>query len=75
LDIKVVEDYSYKTLDRNEYNKHQRKMEYPPKLKRILEQELMELKEMIHNRVGPFDHQTVMAYYTDYQTKHLSKKN
>jgi protein associated with RNAse G/E len=50
-------------------------MEYPPKLKRILEQELMELKEMIHNRVGPFDHQTVMAYYTDYQTKHLSKKN
>lgn len=70
LDIKVIEDFSYKTLDRNEYNKHKQKMEYPHKLKKILEQELSTLKSMIENREGPFNHQTVMDYYTVYQTQY-----
>lgn len=59
LDIKVIHDFSYKTLDRNEYNKHQRKMEYPPKLKKILEQELLNLKQLIINNEGPFNHKIV----------------
>lgn len=66
LDIKVINDFSYKTLDRNEYNKHQRKMEYPQKLKKILEQELLNLKQLIINNEGPFNHKVVMDYYNDY---------
>ncbi|MEC9485802.1 MAG: DUF402 domain-containing protein [Candidatus Izemoplasma sp.] len=68
LDIKVIEDFSYKTLDRNEYNKHKNKMDYPPKLKKILEKELSILKSMIENGEGPFNHKKVMDYYTLYQT-------
>ena len=68
LDIKVIEDFSYKTLDRNEYNKHKQKMEYPPKLKKILEKELNILKTMIEERKGPFNHKKVMEYYALYQT-------
>jgi protein associated with RNAse G/E len=66
LDIKVVDDFSYKTLDRNEYNKHKNKMDYPPKLKQILELELQELKRMIDNREYPFNHQLVQDVYHQY---------
>lgn len=66
LDIKVVDDFSYNTLDRNEYNKHKAKMEYPPKLKKILEQELSFLKRQIEGREHPFKHQVVQEYYTQY---------
>ena len=40
LDIKVLDDFSYTVLDRNEYTKHQAKMEYPSDLKKILEKAL-----------------------------------
>lgn len=66
LDIKVVEDFSYTTLDRNEYNKHKAKMEYPTKLKAILEQELQALKMMIEQRKYPFNHDLVKRYYQEY---------
>lgn len=66
LDIKVIEDFSYKTLDRNEYNKHKAKMEYSTELKRILEQELTNLKQLIDNREHPFNHKTVSTYYKNY---------
>ena len=67
LDIKVVDDFSYNVLDRNEYNKHKNKMEYSTKLKRILELELNILKEMIETRKHPFNHETIRAYYKKYQ--------
>ena len=66
LDIKVVEDFSYNTLDRNEYNKHKAKMDYPPKLKTILERELAILKEWIETRHTPFDHKLVQSFYQQY---------
>lgn len=66
LDIKVVDDFSYNVLDRNEYNKHQAKMNYSPKLKAILEVELNNLKQLIENRETPFDHQVVKGYYDKY---------
>jgi protein associated with RNAse G/E len=66
LDIKVVDDFSYKILDRNEYNKHKQKMEYPKKLKMILEEELKTLKTMIEERKGPFNHEVVKSYYDQY---------
>lgn len=66
LDIKVVDDFSYNTLDRNEYNKHLQKMDYPVKLQNILEKELSILKKKIENREYPFDHNTVTTYYDRY---------
>jgi len=63
LDIKVIDDFSYNVLDRNEYNKHKNKMEYPTKLKNILEKELQYLKLMIENREDPFNHETITSYY------------
>ena len=66
LDIKVVDDFSYTTLDRNEYNKHKTKMDYPTELKQILEQELSLLKQRIEKRQYPFDHTVVRRYYNEY---------
>lgn len=67
LDLKVFPDMSYKVLDRNEYNRHKNKMDYPPQLKRILEKELDALKQMVENREGPFNHENVRQLYAAYQ--------
>jgi protein associated with RNAse G/E len=63
----VVEDFTYHTLDRNEYNRHKAKMEYPAKLKQILEVELALLKQKIENREFPFDHDLVKEYFRKYK--------
>lgn len=47
LDIKVIDDFSYHILDRNEYNKHKVKMNYSEKLRKILEEELKTLSLMV----------------------------
>ena len=67
LDIKVIEDFSYTVLDRNEYNKHKDKMDYPDDLKRILEKELKKLRSLIDNREEPFDVQLVEKWYQIYK--------
>lgn len=66
LDIKVVDDFSYSILDRNEYNKHKAKMKYSNELKEILENELLQLKRLIENREYPFSHKLVLEYYNKY---------
>ncbi len=66
LDIKVIEDMSFNVLDRNEYNKHKVNMDYPQRLKSILEVELNKLKQLIINKEGPFDEKVVLAYYDKY---------
>lgn len=66
LDIKIIDDFTYTVLDRNEYNKHKVKMGYPDKLRDILEHELELLKTMIDNREHPFNHDTIKEYYSRY---------
>ncbi|AIO19319.1 hypothetical protein KQ51_01443 [Candidatus Izimaplasma bacterium HR1] len=66
LDIKVIDDFSYNVLDRNEYNKHKTRMAYSSKLKNILETELENLKLMIENREEPFNHDLIKSYYNKY---------
>ena len=66
LDIKVLDDFSYTVLDRNEYNKHMEKMHYSKELKVILERELIHLKKMIDNKEGPFNKKVVDDWYTIY---------
>ena len=67
LDIKVIDDFSYNVLDRNEYNKHKERMDYPSDLKKILERELNILKGMIEKREEPFNKQLVKDYYNMYE--------
>ena len=67
LDIKVVDDFSYNVLDRNEYNKHKERMDYPSELKKILERELNVLKGMIENRQEPFSKELVKEWYKTYE--------
>lgn len=66
LDIKVLHDFSYNVLDRNEYNRHKIQMNYSKKLKKILEKELNDLKYMIDNRISPFNHDEVIMHYDKY---------
>lgn len=67
LDIKVIDDFSYNVLDRNEYNKHKERMDYPEALKEILEIELNELKELIDKREDPFNKALVKEWYKTYE--------
>jgi hypothetical protein len=67
LDIKVIEDFTYNILDRNEYNKHKDKMDYPTELKKILENELKVLRRMIENREEPFDVEIIRKWYKIYE--------
>ncbi len=67
LDIKVLKDLSFTTLDRNEYNKHQDKMGYPDELKTILEIELDVLKELVVNHQDPFNEKLVLQWYDKYK--------
>lgn len=66
LDIKVLDDFSFTILDRNEYTKHQEKMEYPADLKRILEKELLILKGLVETQSDPFNKELVMHWYEKY---------
>ncbi len=67
LDIKVFPDYTYRVLDRGEYNTHKEKMRYPKKLQDILEAELSKLKRMIENKQGPFAPDAVRDYYQTFK--------
>ncbi|WP_437178300.1 DUF402 domain-containing protein [Candidatus Izimoplasma sp. ZiA1] len=74
LDIKVLDDYTFNILDRNEYNKHKVKMEYPEELKIILEKELNILKDMVVKKAGPFNHDLVNEWYSFYLNKKHKQK-
>ncbi len=63
LDIKVLPDFSYTILDRNEYRRHQKQMRYPLEICEILERELNKLIELIEAREMPFRHHPVHDYY------------
>lgn len=74
LDIKVIEDFSFNILDRNEYNKHKEKMGYSTDIKRILEKELIVLRKMIENRKDPFNQDLVKSWYQIYEENMNGKK-
>lgn len=74
LDIKVFPNGSYKVLDRGEYNMHKKKMDYPEKLRAILETELDKLKDMVEKRMGPFQVEEVKRQYAKFHKKVLKKQ-
>ncbi len=66
LDIKVFPDYHYTILDKEEYRRHQKNMQYPLIIKEILEDTVNKLQEMIKQHANPFDKEVVYQYYQRY---------
>lgn len=63
LDVSVNPNFDYKILDRQEFNYHTKKFNYPKPLIKVIEHHLNELINMIESRVEPFNHEQVMTYY------------
>lgn len=63
LDVKVMLDFKYQILDRNEFERHIKKLDYPPKLVSIIEKELKVLLNMIEKRSIPFNHEYIKTLY------------
>jgi len=66
LDIKVLPDFTYTVLDRNEYRKHQKQMQYSDQICRIIEAELQNLKDRIEARKDPFRQELIHEKYHQY---------
>ncbi|MBU3924120.1 MAG: DUF402 domain-containing protein [Nanoarchaeota archaeon] len=56
LDVLWVPPESPQILDREEFEKHRQKFNYPQDIVLKTEQSLQELLNMINNRIMPFDH-------------------
>src|SRR5699024_3533599 len=68
LDIKVYPDMTYTLLDEDEYDLHQKQMNYPQVLNRILWNNVDHLIQMIHQRKGPFSYQHIEYWYEHFLT-------
>ncbi len=68
LDIKVFPDMTYTLLDEDEYVLHSERMNYPEVLDRILWNNVSQLKQMIHQRKGPFAYEHVERWYEMFLT-------
>lgn len=69
LDVKVYPDRNYRILDRDEFNQHKRKYDYPIEIELIIEKQLKKLTEMIRNQEGPFAPGFVKYWYGVYKKK------
>ena len=67
LDLRVDSKFNYRILDKDEYKYHAKIMEYPEKLKVVIESSLDKVIDMVKRRVGPFDLEVVMKYYNEYK--------
>lgn len=66
LDLRVFPDGGYKILDRNEYNYHKKKMNYPPEIDIIVKKELDALIKMKKANEGAFNKDKVIEYKEKY---------
>ena len=66
LDLRVFPDGGYKVLDKNEYNYHKKKMNYPKEIDFIVNKELAKLIEMKNNDEGPFNKSVIEKYHNKY---------
>jgi uncharacterized protein len=70
LDVKVYPNYNFRILDKDEYEKHRKKMRYPAEIEDMIEQEMRELLEFIKAKKGPFKPGFVEHYYRLYKKNH-----
>ena len=66
LDVKVFPDGEYMILDENEYQYHSEIMNYPENIKKIIENQLNELLELVKNKQNPFDFSYINSYIMKY---------
>ena len=66
LDLRVFPDGGYKVLDKNEYNYHKKKMNYPKEIDFIVNKELAKLIEMKNKDEGPFNKEVIEKYHDKY---------
>ncbi|MDO4500902.1 MAG: DUF402 domain-containing protein [Erysipelotrichaceae bacterium] len=77
LDVKIFPDESYMILDENEYAYHASKMHYPDNVKKIIDDEMKVLLEMIKEKKDPFNFTYINNYivkYFEYLFKNDSKQ-
>jgi hypothetical protein len=67
LDVKVYPNFNYRILDKDEYEKHRKKMKYPAEIENIIASEMNVLLEFIKNNEGPFAYGFVEHWYRYYQ--------
>lgn len=73
LDLRVYADGSFKVLDRGEYKYHQKLMNYPEKLDKILKNELTNLIELFKSKKDGFNNEEIKKQFAAYER--LKKKN
>ena len=66
LDVKVFPDGEYIILDQNEYAYHADIMNYPENIKKIIDNELHNLLDLIENKKPPFDFECINKYIQKY---------
>ena len=66
LDVKVFPDGSYMILDENEYHYHANKMRYSDDIKKIIDNQMNKLLDMIKKQEGPFNFSCINDYIMKY---------
>lgn len=74
LDVRIDPEFNYKILDKEEYKKHAREMDYSEDLKFIVEKSLEDLINVIYDRSGPFNHEVIKKYFEMYKKTNKSIK-
>lgn len=75
LDVKVFPDKTYLILDKNEYNYHSEKMNYPDNIKKIIDEELKDLIKKIEAQEDPFNSTYINNYIMKYFEMSFEKEN
>jgi protein associated with RNAse G/E len=68
LDIKVFPNRNFRILDRDEFEKHRKKMRYPIEIEQKIENEMKSLIELIKGQKGPFAPGFIEKWYNFYKT-------
>lgn len=71
LDVKVFPNYNYRILDKDEYERHRKKMRYPIEIENIIENELSILLDCIKEHKGPFKPGFVEHWYRNYKNNFI----
>lgn len=67
LDLKVYPDWTYQILDEDEYAIHMDKMNYPEKMKEVIEDQLQVLIDKVKKRESPFNTEEIKKWYEVYE--------
>lgn len=73
LDVKVFSNGSFKVLDKNEYNYHKNRFNYPKEIDDIIKKALNELIQEIKNKDDYFNNEKV-KYWVKYYQKLINNK-